>query len=162
MVYVELAAAQAIANTAVDLVKGTRYTGPVPVAIPLCSWHRKRRLVRFGIGLGIMALAAAVLLYRYSIAGADEFSVFRISIYSIVAIVVALVGIALTLSVFDTSRLWFRATKYYDRFVWLQGAGKDYLHTLPKIEDYHYKPNREDPNLSADQLIRRGKPDDED
>ena len=95
MHYIELAAAQTVANAAVDLVKGTKYTGPVQAAIPLCSWHRKRRLRRIGIGLGIMALAAAVLLYRYSIAGADEFSVFRISIYSIIAVVAALVGIAI-------------------------------------------------------------------
>jgi len=77
--------------------------------------------------------------------------------------VAALVGIAITLSgLLDASRVWFRPTKYYDRFVWIQGAGRQYLRTLPIIEDYHYKPNRADPGLSADELIRGGKLEDDD
>jgi hypothetical protein len=164
MGYVELAAIQTVANAASDLVTGTRYSGPVHTEIPLCPWHRRRRLRRLGAGLGILAIAAAYLFIRYSIGGAAEFSIFRMPILNIIVILVGIVGIAFILhAVFDRTRVWFRAAKYYDRFVWLKGAGKSFLRTLPQLEAHHYKPGRDsdNPDLTADELIRRGKLGDE-
>jgi hypothetical protein len=167
--YIDVAAVQAVTRAAVDLVKGSRYTGPVQAAIPLCSWHRNRRLLRLGVGLGITLLAAVFLLIGYAIVGAAEFGgsgeygLFQIPISTVIAVLAGLVGLAIALSALvDATKIWFRPTRYDGRFVWIDGAGREFLRTLPMIEDYHYTAGGSNPHLSADELIRRGGLDDED
>jgi hypothetical protein len=161
--YIEVAVVQSVARAAADFVKGSNYTGPVEAVIPLCSWHRNRRLRRIGIGVGMFLPAVLILLVRYQIVGRNEFSLSQISAYSIIAIVVAFVGIAAALSALvDSTKVWFKPVKYYDRFVWIEGAGREFLRELPKIEGHHYNPESDDPNLSADELIRRAGLDNDD
>jgi hypothetical protein len=161
--YIDVAAVQAVTRAAADLVTRTRYTGPVHVEIPLCSWHRTRRLRRLGIGLGVLALASAFLGVHYAISGpavfggAGEFGLFFIPVSTIIAVLVGLVSLAIALSALvDATKIWFKPTRFYGRFVWLQGAGLEFLRTLPRIEDHHYKLDSGDPGLGADELIRRG------
>jgi hypothetical protein len=135
--YIELAVLQTVANAAADLLKGAKYTGPVLAAIPLCPWHRSRRLRRVGVGVGIMALAAAYLLGRYFVGGAGEFAVEQISMYSVVAVLVAIAGLGVALAaIYDPTKVWFKIGKFHDRFVWLDGAGRDFVSALPRIEEY--------------------------
>src|SRR5262249_19192643 len=140
--YIEVAAVQAVAHMTEDLLKGARNTAPVEQPYQMGSCHGNRRLLRIGAGLGLPGLPAPFLLIRYAIGGANEFDVFRISIYSVIAIVAALIGIAIALAgLLDSTKLWFKPTKYFGRFVWLAGAGREFLRTLPELEEYHYKPD---------------------
>jgi hypothetical protein len=155
--YIEVAAVQTLARAAGDLLTGSRYTGPVQAPIPMCSWHRNRRLRRIGFGFATMLLAVVYLLIRYWIVGGHELSALQIPISSIFVIIAAIVGlIVASAALANPTGVWFRATKYYDRLVWLQGAGREFLRTLPGIEEYHYKPGKDNPNLDADELIRHG------
>jgi hypothetical protein len=130
--YIEVAAIQTIATAAVDLLQGAKYTGPVEVAIPFCAWHRRRRLRRYCFGAGLMALAAAYLFIRYLIGGAREFDVKHISLETVIAVLVVIGGLGIALeTVYDPGKVWFRTKKFYDRFVWVEGAGAEFLSTLP-------------------------------
>src|SRR5262249_13864007 len=121
------------------------------------------RLRRIGFGVGTMVLAGAYLLIRYSIGGAREFEVLQISIPTGLAILAALVGLTIPwASLVDRSQRWVKPTKYPDRLVWVRGAGRVFLQTLPRIEDHHHKPGSDNPHLDADELIRRGEHADED
>lgn len=155
--YIEVAAVQTLARAAGDLVTGSRYTGPVQASIPMCSWHRNLRLRRIGFGFGTMLLAAAYLLIRYWVVGGHELSALQIPISSVFVIIAAIVGgIVASAALANPTGVWFRATKYYDRLVWLQGAGPEFLRTLPEIEEFHYKPGKGNPNVDADEFIDRG------
>jgi hypothetical protein len=154
--YVEVAAVEAVARAASDLLKGGRYTGPVQAAIPLCTWHRSRRLLLIGCGVAVAAVAAGFLLVRYAIGGAAEFDVLQISLASVIAIAAVVVGLTVAwVGLVERTKVWFKPVKYHDRFVWVKGAGLGFLRELTRIEDYHYKPGAADPHLSADELIRR-------
>jgi hypothetical protein len=182
--YIEIAAVQTVVTAAADLLTGAKYTGPVEVSIPFCRWHRQRRLRRLGIGAGLMALAVAILFVRYLIGGASEFTISEISIYIVIAVLVATTGVGIILDVtYDPAKLWFKTKKFHGRFVWLEGAGPQFLKTLPRLDG---KPETRSPrpaeasskkkkrrerdsaskrpdaggdeaNLSADELIRRAR-----
>ncbi len=135
--YVEVAAVQTLARAAGDLLTGSRYTGPVHARIPLCSWHRNRHLRRMAAGFGTTLLAIVYLLVRYLIVGGHELTVSQIPIFSGVVILVAIIGLVVGgATLVDPTAVWFKAKKYNDRVVWLQGAGAEFLKTLPRIEDY--------------------------
>jgi hypothetical protein len=163
--YIDVAAVQTVANAAVDLVKGGRYTGPVHAAIPLCPWHRKRRWRHIGVGAGLMALVGAYLLIRYAIGGAREFEPSQMSIYTWVALFMAVLGLGIVSAAsYDPTNLWFKVSKFHDRLVWIQGAGREFLNTLPYFEGARDLPGRgnytrddDEANLSAEELIRRAK-----
>ena len=101
-----------------------------------------------------MALAAAYLFIRYLIGGAREFEVSEISIYSLIAILVAIFGLGIVLAAaYDPTKVWFRVKKFYDRFVWVEGAGPEFLSTLPILGG-----QRENPRPLADNpSSKRGK-----
>jgi hypothetical protein len=85
-----------------------------------------------------------------------ELGFLNIAIHNFIAFGVALVGIVMTLMcVFDSGNLWFKATKYYDRYVWVSGAGAAFLAELPPIKDRHIEPQDDNTELTADELIRR-------
>src|SRR5688572_17765777 len=63
--YIEVAAIQTVAHAAADFLKGARYTGPVHADMPLCSWHRSRRLMQAGLGVGMTLLAIAFVFVQY-------------------------------------------------------------------------------------------------
>jgi hypothetical protein len=73
-------------------------------------------------------------------------------------------GIGLA-AIFDPTELWFRISKFNDRLVWVQGAGRNFLDTLPRYEGQHqdgssrgrYTPDEDEANLSAEELIRRAR-----
>ena len=171
--YIEFAAVQAVARAASDLATGARYTGPVTTDIPLCAWHRGRRIRLFGIGIGMMVLAIAFLYIEnamgFVILPPGELGFLDIAIYNWIAFAAVFAGITFTLMcVFDSEKLWFKPTKWYDRFVWVTGAGPAYLATLPAIEVQDYKTPTDDvaypadeANLTAEELIRRAGLDDD-
>jgi hypothetical protein len=114
----------------------------------------------------MLVLAAGFLLIQRAmgvvIVPPGELGFLYISLHNYVAFAVALGGIGVTLTaVFDASNLWFKATKYYDRFVWVTGAGRAFLAELPPIKDHQYDPRADNPDLTADELIRRAGLDDE-
>jgi hypothetical protein len=162
--YIDVAAVQTVANAAADLIKGARYTGPVHAAIPLCSWHRNRRLRIVGYCAGVMALAAAYLASRYYLGVARDFDTPQLPILSAVAFLTGITGLGIGLAaVYDPTELWFRISKFNDRLVWVQGAGGNFLDALPRFEGQHqrgssrgrYTPDEDEGNISAEELIRR-------
>lgn len=171
--YVELAAVQSVAQAAADLAQGARYTGPVYTEIPLCAWHRGRRLRLFGIGIGLTIFAIAFLAIENAmgvvILPPGELGFLDIAIYNWIAFGSLFAGIVFILMcTFDTSKLWFKPRKYYDRFVWVQGAGSEFLAELPAIEPKDYRIRSDDvdfvddeANLTAEELIRRAGLDDD-
>jgi hypothetical protein len=171
---VEAAAVQAASRAVNDLFTGARYTGPVDAQIPLCSWCRGRRLRFLGTGVGLTVLAIGYLMIHKRLGGVilppGELGFLEISLPVFVALGSILVGFVLTLmAVFDSEKLWFKATKYFDRFVWVSGAGKEYLGELPQYEDQHRKvkgslsrrSSGDEGHLSAEELIRRANLDDD-
>jgi hypothetical protein len=135
--YIELAVLQTVADAAADLMKGAKYTGPVHAAIPLCAWHSSRRLRRVGVGVGILALAGTYLLGRHFMGGAGQRAGLQISIDGVFAALVAIGGLGVALAaVYDPTKVWFKVRKFYDRFVWVDGAGREFVSALPKIEEY--------------------------
>jgi hypothetical protein len=160
--YIEVAAAQAVGRAVGDFITGAKYTGPVRTEIPLCAWHRGRRRRLLGIGVVTTILAVGFLYTQWPIAGPGELGFLQISLWNWIAIAAALVGVVLTLmSLLDAHKLWFKAIKYYDRFVWVAGAGRAFLRELPPLKDHDYDPGADNPDLTADELIRRAGLDDE-
>lgn len=147
--YVEAWAVQSIAMAATDLVTGAKYTGPVQVTFPFCSAHRNKRLWRCCIGGGLMALGAGYLLVRY-LRGAHRFDDLVFSLESVIAFFVGVVGIGITVeAAFDPARVWFRTKKFYDRYVWLEGAGREFLSTLPALTGRSTNPKPAAPDAPA-------------
>jgi hypothetical protein len=122
-----------------------------------------------------MTVLAFAFLYIESAMGVvilppGELGFLDIAIYNWIAFAAAFAGITFTLMcVFDSEKLWFKATKYYDRYVWVTGAGAAFLAELPAIKAQDYKIRTDDPgfaitdeaNLTAEELIRRAGLDDE-
>jgi hypothetical protein len=170
--YVEVAAVQSIARAASDLATGARYTGPVQADLPLCAWHQGRRLRLFGIGAGMTVLGIAFVAIQRAMGAVivppGELGFMDIALYNWIAFAAVLTGVVFMLMcVFDSSKLWFKPTKYYGRFVWLAGAGPEFLATLPAIQPQDYKAQGaldasvDEANLSAEELIRRAGLDDD-
>jgi hypothetical protein len=163
--YIDVAAVQTVANAAADLIRGARYTGPVHAAIPLCSWHRNRRLRFVGYCAGLMALAAGYLFVRHYLGLARGFDPPDLPIVSGVVFLTGVGGLGIGLAaVYDPSELWLRANKFHDRLVWVQGAGRAFLNNLPYFEGARGLPGRgnytrddDEANLSAEELIRRAR-----
>ncbi|MFO0865731.1 MAG: hypothetical protein U0744_13950 [Gemmataceae bacterium] len=160
--YVEVAAVQKVATAASDLISGTRYTGPVEAVIPLCSWHRGRRIRLALFGLGMVAVAVAVLMIQKAlgivIVPPGEMGFLHIALYNFLAFGAIFAGITFMLmATFDSQKLWFRATRYQDRYVWVSGAGREFLRELPKVEDRHFEIEPESRELTAEELIRRSR-----
>ncbi|MDR3633346.1 MAG: hypothetical protein P4L84_05870 [Isosphaeraceae bacterium] len=131
--YIEVAALQSVATAAVDLLKGAKYTGPIDATIPFCSWHRNARLRRLWIGGGLIALAAAYLFIRY-LRGAHKFEELVFSLDSVIAIFGGVGGIGIAAeAAYNPTSVWFKSKKFYDRFVWVEGAGRAFLSTLPTL-----------------------------
>lgn len=159
--HIEVAAVQAVARAAGDLMTGTRYTGPVQAEITLCPWHRGRRLRLLGAGLGMTALAVAALAIQYALGVVlvppGELGFLNISLHNVIAIAAAFVGVVIALTSLDPTKVWFKATKYNDRLVWVAGAGRAFLKELPPVSDRHIDPRSDDRDLTADELIRRAR-----
>jgi hypothetical protein len=172
---VEAAVVKGALRAVNDLATGARYTGPVYVDIPLCPWCRGRRLRVFLTGVGLTVAAVAYIVIHKSLGGVilppGEFGFLEMSLPIVLSLGAIGTGIVLILmTIFDSSNLWFKATKYFDRFVWISGAGKDYLNGLPEYADQHRKlrgrnsdagtesshyASVDEAYLSADELIRR-------
>jgi hypothetical protein len=167
--YLEVRALQTLAAAASDLLKGAKYTGPVQARIPFCSWHRRKRLRRFHAGTATMALAAAYLLIRYMTGGPVGAQVLAISIDSAIVILVAIAGLGVVLAAaYDPARVWFKTTKFHDRLVWVEGAGREFLNTLPILKSQtagassqtagaSRRRHLDESNLGAEELIRRAR-----
>lgn len=157
--YIEIAAAQSIARGVSDLATGSKYTGPVQAEVPLCSWHRNKRLRQTAGGAAVFVLGIAYVVLRYKLYGGSnggEFAMFEMSIYTFIAIALAFAGLVFALrGASDPTKVWFKPVRYYDRFVWVEGAGRGFMEGLPEIEKHQYKLDEVDPNMSADELIRR-------
>ena len=165
-------------TAAADLLSATKYTGPVQAEIPLCAGHRRRRIQRAGIGVGTTILAISVLLIQKAmgivIVPPGELGFLDIAIYNFIAFAMIFVGITLIFTtIFDSQNLWFKATKYYDRFVWVTGAGAAFLGEQPQYENQHRTLQADDfgsrggsrgdgSDLSAEELIRRARLGDDD
>ena len=172
---VEAAAVQAASRAVNDLFTGARYTGPVGAQIPLCSWCRGRRLRFFGTGVGLTILGIGYLVVHKKLGGVilppGELGFLEISLPVFIALAAIVTGVILTLmATFDSEKLWFKASKYFDRFVWVSGAGKEYLAGLPQYGDEHRKLKGgasfrtgpvDESHLTAEELIRRANLDDE-
>jgi hypothetical protein len=113
-----------------------------------------------------MALAAAYLFIRYRIGGAREFDPSQVSIYSVVAVLAAITGLGIALAAaYEPTKLWFKTNKCYDRLVWVKGAGKKFLNTLPRLKDQSdaqktcARIDRDGgkATLTAEELIRRAR-----
>lgn len=174
----EAAAVNGVLNAANDVMTGARYTGSVQADIPLCSWHLGRRVRLAGIGVGMTVLAIAVLVIQKSIGFVivppGELGFLDIAFYNFIAFGMIFVGITLIfMTIFDSSNLWFKATKYHDRYVWVTGAGAAFLNELPQYENQHRRSriqdaesrfddsSDEDRHLTAEELIRRANLDDD-
>lgn len=157
-------------TAASDVFSGARYTGPVQAEIPLCTKHSKRRIQRAGIGLGTAAVSIAVFVVQKMmgivIVPPGELGFLDMAIYNFVALGMIFVAFyLLCTAIFDSQNLWFKATKYYDRFVWVSGAGAAFLSELPQYNGQHrtarsdsFESSHVDPdNLSAEELIRRAR-----
>jgi hypothetical protein len=157
--YIEVAAMQSIARGVFDLATRSRYTGPVFAEVPLCSWHRSKRLRQAVVGSLVFVLSVAYIFARYRLYGGGnggEFDFLDMSKYTVLAVGTGFTGLVFALrTASDPTKVWFKPVRYYDRFVWVEGAGKDFLRELPEVEDYHYNTDAGDPRLSADELIRR-------
>lgn len=169
---------QSAMTAASDLISGARYSGPIQADIPLCARHRKRRLHRAVLGVGIAVLSIGVFLIQkalgITIIPPGELGFLDMAIYNFVAggmIFVAFYLICTT--IFDPEKLWFKATKFHHRFVWVAGVGPAYLSELPNYENQHLhsgikglerqfdRSREENRGLSAEELIRRANLDDD-
>lgn len=176
---VEAAIVQSAARAVNDLATGARYTGPVCADIPLCGWCRGRRLRFFLTGVGLTVSGVGYLVIHKKLGGVilppGELGFLEISLPVWVALGAIVTGIVLVLmTIFDSAKLWFKARKYVDRFVWVAGAGKAYLEELPQYADQHRTAKgraaggsygggpRDEAYLSAEELIRRANLDDDD
>jgi hypothetical protein len=132
--YIEVALVQTIATAASDLFKGAKYTGPIEATIPLCHVHIQRKMRRVLIGIGVMALAAVYLLVSYLTNGAKIFSLRDLCLDTVGAVFVAIFGLGILLdATYDPTKVWFKIKKFYDRHVWVEGAGNEFLGTLPLL-----------------------------
>jgi len=73
-------------------------------------------------------LAVGFLLVQYAMGGTKvppgELGFLNISFHNFIAFAAAFVGVGVTMTAaFDSGNLFFKATKYYDRFVWVTGPG---------------------------------------
>jgi len=169
---------QSVMTAASDLISSAKYTGPVSAEIPLCAGHRKRRIQLGAIGLGLGVLSIAFLVIQKAMGAVivppGELGFLDIAIYNFVAFGLIFVAFFLICTtIFDAQNLWFKATKYYDRFVWVSGAGAAFLKELPQYENQHLTSKGADSggrsgrssgdgsDLSAAELIRRANFDDE-
>ncbi len=162
--YIEFALVEAVARAAADKVTGTRYTGPVTAAVALCARHRRRPFVRAGICATTGAAATVSYMYLAPMIGTGEFDLYQATFKAVTGFVgfcAVLIGF---LSLFDRTSVWFTPTGYFDRYVWVKGAGRAFLATLPTVKKSQYDPKAEDTDdesvaeerkLSADELIRR-------
>jgi hypothetical protein len=169
---------QSAMTVASDLVSGARYSGPIQADIPLCSRHRYRRIQRAAIGAGLAVLSITALLIQKAmgvvIVPPGELGFLDIAFYNFLAfgmIFVAFVLICTT--IFDHQKLWFKATKFYHRFVWVSGVGRAFLDELPQYKNQHLRSSikglesqfdrssEENRHLSAVKLIRRANLDDD-
>ncbi len=177
---VEAAAVQGTLRAVNDLATGARYTGPVSAEIPLCGWCRGRRLRTFLIGAGLLVLAVGYLVIRKAFGGVilppGELGFLDMSLPVFISFGAILTGFVFVLmTAFDSSKLWFKATSYFDRFVWVSGAGKEFLAELPKYANEHkkslgrgsssgsyHRAGVSEDFLSAEELIRRANLDEDD
>jgi hypothetical protein len=175
---VEARAVQTALNAASDVMSGAKYTAPVQADIPLCSWHRSRRIQRAAIGVGMATLALVFVLIQKAmgvvIVPPGELGFLDIAIYNFIAFGMIFAGVTFIFTtIFDHQNLWFKATKFYDRFVWVSGAGRTFLDELPQYENQHRRSrikdlesrfdrsSDENRHLTAEELIRRANLDEE-
>jgi hypothetical protein len=114
---------------AINSIRGRNYTGPVDVQIHFCDWHLKIRrwfliacILVFLVGAGLLPYAK-----KYHPGNNDFF----IMIPTLLMILGGGVAFGLVTKMFT---IWsITAKRFEDRIVWINGAGKSFLSSLPAL-----------------------------
>jgi hypothetical protein len=116
-----------------DVLAGWNYTGPVSVAVYFCERHRVRFRNRLILSAAISLASVAYLVYVYLRFGGWEPNAGPS--YDVVAAVVGTIGGVVMILVYAQSpaRVWFRPRRFVDRTVWVSGACREFLESLPKM-----------------------------
>lgn len=123
----EMGGVSGMVKAGMDLVGGWNYTGPVEVSVYFCDRHRARfrnRLILASVILLISALYLVVAYLRYK-PDSEFYDV-------LVAVIGAATGVVMLLTYAKSPALaWFKPYKFVDRTVWVTGAGRPFLDSLP-------------------------------
>ncbi len=131
-------------GSAFEKLKGWKYTGPVAVELYFCKTHRWRGLYRCLIGL-VMALSGlGYLAYVLSVTDLRNAGNQSLSIATIASLI-ALIGgfVVLMIPLYDPASVWFKPYKFWDRAVWVTGAGTAFLRSLPAYQAEERDPREE-------------------
>lgn len=128
----EMGGISGMIKAGIDKVSGWNYTGPVDVQVYFCDRHSgrfRRKLIGGAIVAGVSIL---YLVYRYQTSGPHDPNA---SIpLDVIGGVVGAVGGIVAIAIFAKSPAlaWFKPRRFVDRTVWVDGACRQFLETLPE------------------------------
>jgi hypothetical protein len=119
----------------IERLGGWRYTGPVSVDVPFCKWHRNQKFRQIIIGAALFAAAVLYLVITFWGVNIKEVAHQGPGVGTIIGFILVLTGLIYGLSAWqESSTSWFKTEGFVDRAVWVTGACKSYLKSLPKYE----------------------------
>lgn len=122
-----------LVKSGIDMAAGWNYTGPVNVSVYFCQAHRNR--FRNWILTGVATMAACGLYLLIALLIFDKNRP-RGNVDVMVAVVGAFVGL-LIVEIFrqNPALAWFKPRRFVDRAVWVKGASRKFLESLPTTDE---------------------------
>ncbi len=129
----EMGGVSGLAKAGIDKLAGWNYTGPVDVSVSFCQRHRGRFRNRIITGLAIAAAGLIYLLIAWLVHDRNQPRNGWIDV--IVAVVGAFAGIVM-IEIFrqNPALSWFKPRRFVDRKVWVTGACRPFLDSLPTLD----------------------------
>jgi hypothetical protein len=126
----EMGGISGLIKASADALAGWDYTGPVEVSVYFCHRHRNRfrnRLIAAGVVLAAAVLYLAVAYFWHKNRPGGEY-------YDVIAAVIAALGATVMLAIWGKSPalVWFKPRRFVDRTVWVTGACRSFLASLPR------------------------------
>jgi hypothetical protein len=126
----EMGGVSGLIKAGADALAGWDYTGPVEVSVYFCDRHRNRFRNRLITAVGILAASLLYLLFAYfwhkNRPGGEY--------YDVIAAVIGAIGATVMLAIWGKSPalVWFKPRRFVDRTVWVTGACRPFLESLPR------------------------------
>jgi hypothetical protein len=130
----EMGGVSGMIKAGMDKASGWKYTGPVSVSVYFCQRHKNKFRNRIYFGGAIIiacAIWATVIYLQFDKAKQPQ----GIGMDFFAAIGGVIVGfIVVMIPAQNPALVWFKPKRFVDRTVWVQGACKAFLESLPRFE----------------------------